>query len=82
VREAQRKKDLELDEKIKLVDEKLASVTKLEQENATLKAVLGKKNDLEVFLSGLAKKLFLMLEGKSLCSAIISNRGFSIRPSP
>ena len=82
MREAQRKKDLELAEKIKLVDEKLASVTKLEQENATLKAVLGKKNDLEVFLSGLAKKLFLMLEGKSLCSAIISNRGFSIRPLP
>ncbi|XP_044431965.1 uncharacterized protein [Triticum aestivum] len=62
VREAQRKKDLELAEKIKLVDEKLASVTKLEQENATLKAILGKKNDLEVFLSGLAKKLFIMLE--------------------
>ena len=82
MREAQRKKDLELAEKIKLVDEKLASVTKLEQENATLKAVLGKKNDLEVFLSGLAKKLFLMLEGKPLCSANISNRGFSIRPSP
>ena len=76
MREAQRKKDLELAEKIKLVDEKLASVTKLEQENATLKAVLGKKNDLEVFLSGLAKKLFLMLEGKPLCSANISNRGF------
>ena len=43
MREAQWKKDLELAEKIKLVDEKLASVTKLEQENATLKAVLGKK---------------------------------------
>ena len=82
MREAQRKKDLELAEKIKLVDEKLASVTKLEQENATLKAVLGKKNDLEVFLSGLAKKLFLMLEGKPLCLANISNCGFSIRPSP
>ena len=73
MREAQRKKDLELAEKIKLVDEKLASVTKLEQENATLKAVLGKKNDLEVFLSGLAKKLFLMLEGKP--STIIFNCG-------
>ena len=82
MREAQRKKDLELAEKIKLVDEKLASVTKLEQENATLKAVLGKKNDLEVFLSGLAKKLFLMLEGKPLCLADISNCDFSIRPSP
>ena len=82
MREAQRKKDLELAEKIKLVDEKLASVTKLEQENATLKVVLGKKNDLKVFLSGLAKKLFLMLEGKSLCLAAVSNRDFSIRPSP
>ena len=81
MREAQRKKDLELAEKIKLVDEKLASVTKLEQENATLKAVLGKKNDLEVFLSGLAKKLFLMLEGKP--STIIFNCGFFfIRPLP
>ena len=107
MREAQRKKDLELAEKIKLVDEKLASVAKLEQENANLKAALGiankevsrlktdkaaltdqvskltgKKTDLEAFLSGLAKKLFLMLEGKSLCSAIISNRGFSTRPLP
>ena len=82
MREAQRKKDLELAEKIKLVDEKLASVAKLEQENANLKAALGKKKDLEAFLNGLAKKLFLMLEGKFLCSAIISNRGFSIRPSP
>ena len=82
MREAERKKDLELAEKIKLVDEKLASVAKLEQENANLKAALGKKKDLEAFLNGLAKKLFLMLEGKSLCSAIISNHGFSIRPSP
>ena len=82
MREAQRKKDLELAEKIKLVDEKLASVAKLEQENANLKAALGKKKDLEAFLNALAKKLFLMLEGKSLCSTIISNRGFSIRPSP
>ncbi|XBI66447.1 hypothetical protein VPH35_046021 [Triticum aestivum] len=87
VREAQQKKDLELAEKIKLADEKLASVTKLEQDNTNLKAALGiankevirlktnktaltdqvskltgKKNDLEAFLSGLAKKLFLMLE--------------------
>ena len=67
MREAQRKKDLELAEKTKLVDEKLASVAKLEQENANLKAALGKKKDLEAFLNGLAKKLFLMLEGKSLC---------------
>ena len=82
MKEAQQKKDLELAEKIKLADEKLASVTKLEQENTNLKAALGKKKDLEAFLNGLAKKLFLMLEGKSLCSAIISNRGFSTRPLP
>ena len=67
MREAERKKDLELAEKVKLVDEKLASVAKLEQENANLKAVLEKKKDLEAFLNGLAKKLFLMLEGKPLC---------------
>ena len=82
MREAQRKKDLELAEKMKLVDEKLASVAKLEQENATLKAVLGKKNDLEAFLSGLEKKLFLMLEGNPLLSTIIFNCDFSIRRLP
>ena len=82
MKEAQQKKDLELAEKIKLADEKLASVTKLEQENTNLKAALGKKNDLEAFLSGLAKKLFLMLEGKPLCSTIIFNFDFSIRPLP
>ena len=82
MREAERKKDLELAEKIKLVDEKLASVAKLEQENANLKAALGKKNDLDAFLSGLAKKLFLMLEGKPLRSTIIFNCDFSIRPFP
>ena len=82
MREAQRKKDLELAERIKLADEKLASVTKLEQENTNLKAALEKKNDLEAFLNGLAKKLFLMLEGKPLCSTIIFNCDFSIRPLP
>ena len=82
MREAQRKKDLELAEKIKLVDEKLASVAKLEQENANLKAALGKKKDLEAFLNGLAKKLFLMLEGKPLRSTIIFNCGFFILPLP
>ena len=76
MKEAQQKKDLELAEKIKLADEKLASVTKLEQENTNLKAALGKKNDLEAFPSGLAKKLFLMLEGKPLRSTIIFNGGF------
>ena len=82
MREAQRKKDLELAERIKLADEKLASVTKLEQENTNLKAALEKKNDLEAFLNGLAKKLFLMLEGKPLCSTIIFNCDFSIRLLP
>ena len=76
MKEAQQKKDLELAERIKLADEKLASVTKLEQENTNLKAALEKKTELEAFLSGLAKKLFLMLEGKSLCLANISNCGF------
>ena len=90
-----KKKDLDLAEmqkaaleKTKLADEKLASVTKLEEENTNLKAALdaakkevsrlktdkttlndkaselvGKKNGLEAYLGGLAKKLFLMLEG-------------------
>ena len=82
MKEAQQKKDLELAERIKLADEKLASVTKLEQENTNLKAALEKKNDLDAFLNGLAKKLFLMLEGKPLCSTIIFNCDFSIRPLP
>ena len=105
MKEAQQKKDLELAEKIKLADKKLASVTKLEQENTNLEAALGiankeisrlktdkaaltdkvsqltgKKNDLEAFLSGLAKKLFLMLEGNPLHSTIILNLDLSIRP--
>ena len=75
-------------DKMKLAEEKLASVGKLEEENANLKAALdaankevsrlkndkialndkagelvGKKNDLEAYMEGLAKKLFLMLEG-------------------
>ena len=75
-------------DKTKLVEEKLASVGKLEEENTNLKAALdtankevsrlkndkislsdkaselmGKKNDLEYYLEGPAKKLFLMLEG-------------------
>ena len=98
MKEAQKKKDLELAEmqkaaleKTKLADEKLAPVTRLEEENTNLKAALdiankevsrlksdkialndkaselvGKKKDLEAYLGGLAKKLFLMLEGKPL----------------
>ena len=78
-------------DKTMLADEKLASITKLEEENTNLKAALdaankevsrlkgdkialsdkasemvGKKNDLEAYLGGLAKKLFLMLEGNVL----------------
>ena len=114
MRDALKKQELDLAkmqktalEKTRLADEKLASVTKLEEENTNLKAALGiankevsrlktdkaaltdqvsklteKKTELEAFLSGLAKKLFLMLEGKPLCSAIISNCGFFIRPFP
>ena len=105
MKDALRKKDLELAEmqktaleKTKLADEKLASVTKLEEENTNLKAaldaankevnrlksdkiahnnkaseLLGKKNDLEVYLRGLAKKLFLMLEGNLLYQTDIFN---------
>ena len=93
------KKDQELAEaqkaaldKTKLAEEKLASVGKLEEENANLKPALnaankevshlkndkialsdkasklaGKKNDLEAYLGGLAKKLFIMLEGNLSC---------------
>ena len=95
MKEALKKKDHDLAEaqkaaldKMKLAEEKLASVGKLEEENANLKAALdaankevsrlkndkialndkagelaGKKNDLESYLGGLAKKLFIMLEG-------------------
>ena len=103
MKDAQKKKDLELAEmqktaleKTKLADKKLASVTRLEEENTNLKAALdiankevsrlksdkialndkaselvGKKKDLEAYLGGLAKKLFLMLEGKPLHQASI-----------
>jgi len=113
VKEAQKKKDLELAEmqrtaleKTKLADEKLTSVTRLEEENTNLKAALaiankevsrlkddkvalndkasqlaGKKNDLEAYLSGLAKKLFLMLEG-NLCANQSFYSDLSIRPLP
>ena len=75
-------------EKTKLVDKKLASVSKLEEENAKLKTVIDeakkevvqlkkdkvaltdkvedltpRRNELETYLGGLAKKMFLMLEG-------------------
>ena len=76
------------DEKTALAEQKLASVGKLEEENAKLKTALdeankeatrlkkdknnlnekmegiaGKRDDLENYLGGLAKKLFIMLEG-------------------
>ena len=95
MKQALEKKDLDLAaaqkearEKTTLADKKLASVGKLEEENANVKAALdaankevsrlkndkialndkagelvGKKNDLEAYLGGLAKKLFIMLEG-------------------
>ena len=95
MKEALKKKDHDLAEaqkaaleKMKLAEEKLASVGKLEEENTNLKAALdaankevsrlkndkialndkaselvGKRNDLEAYLWGLAKKLFIMLEG-------------------
>ena len=98
LRDALKKKDLDLAEaqkaasdKTKLAEEKLASISKLEEENTNLKPALdaankevsrlkndkialsdkaselvGKKNDLEAYLGGLAKKLFLMLEGNPL----------------
>ena len=39
--------------------------------------LVGKKNDLEAYLGGLANKLFLMLEG----NLFISNRHFNCDPS-
>ena len=98
------KKDQELAEaqkaasdKTKLLEEKLASVGKLEEENVNLKAALdaankevshlkndkialsdkaselvGKKNNLEAYLGGIAKKLFLMLEGNPFHSTDLS----------
>ena len=93
------KKDLDLaaaqkaaEEKTALADQNLASVGKLEAENAKLKTALDeankdatrlkkgkraltdkvediarKRDDLENYLGGLAKKLFVMLEGAFLC---------------
>lgn len=92
-------KDLELataqktvEEKTALVDQKLASIGKLEEENTKLKDALDeankeatrlkgdkrtltdkmediarKRDELESYLGGLAKKLFVMLEGAFPC---------------
>ena len=96
-------KDLDLaavqkaaEEKTALTDQKLASVGKLEEENAKLKTALDeankeatclkkdkraltdkvediahKRNELENYLGGLAKKLFVMLEGAFLCLTVL-----------
>ena len=93
------KKDLDLaaaqkaaEEKTALANQKLASVGKLEEENAKLKTTLNeankeatrlkkdkgfmtdkvegitrKRDDLENYLGGLAKQLFVMHEGAFLC---------------
>ena len=93
------KKDLDLaaaqkaaEEKTALADQKLASVGKLEEENAKLKTALDeankeatrlkkdkraltdkvediahKRDELENYLGGLAKKLFVRLEGAFFC---------------
>ena len=101
--EALKKKDQDLAEaqkealkKMKLAEEKLASVGTLEKENSRLKTTLdtanqevshlkhgnialndkaselaGKRNDLEAYLDGLAKKLFVMLEGNYSDPAVL-----------
>ena len=98
MRQALEQKDLDLAvaqktarEKTELAAKKLASVGKLEEENAKLKTVIDgakkevvqlkeekvaltdrvgdltrKKDELETYLGGLAKKMFLMLEGTFL----------------
>ena len=108
-------KDLDLaaaqkaaEEKTALADQKLASVGKLEEENAKLKTALDeankeatrlkkdkraltdkvediarKRDDLENYLGGLAKKLFVMLEGAFLCPTdlLLSTRYITIDSS-
>ena len=79
-------------EKTELADKKLASVSKLEEENAKLETAINeankevvqmkkdmialsdkvgdltrKRDELEAYLGGLAKKMFLMLEGTFPC---------------
>ena len=105
-------KDLDLaaaqkaaEEKTALADQKLASVGKLEEENAKLKTALDeankeatrlkkdkraltdkvediarKRDELQNYLGGLAKKLFVMLEGAFLCPTdlLLSTRYIAI----
>jgi DNA repair exonuclease SbcCD ATPase subunit len=100
MKQALERKDLDLAaaqktarEKTELADKKLASVGKLEEENAKLKTAVDeakkevvqlkeekvaladkvdvltrKRDELETYLGGLAKKMFLMLEGTFLLS--------------
>ena len=99
MKQALEQKDLDLAvaqraarEKTELADKKLASVSKLEEENPQLNTAINeankevvqlkkdkealtdkvedltrKRNDLEVCLGGLTKKLFLILEGTFPC---------------
>ena len=99
MKQALEQKDLDLAaaqkmarEKTELADKKLASVGKLEEENAKLKTAIDEANkevmqlkkdkvaltdkvgdltrrrdELEAYLGGLAKKMFLMLEGIFPC---------------
>ena len=101
--EALKKKDQDLAEaqkeassKMKLAEDKLASVGTLEHENSRLKTALetanrdasrlkkekvalhdkagelaGKVKDLEAYLGGLAKKLFVVLEGNYSASTVL-----------
>ena len=61
-------------------------VTRLKKDKVTLneqlESISGRRNDLELYLGGLAKKLFLMLKGNPLHSTIIFRRDLSIRPPP
>jgi predicted RNase H-like nuclease (RuvC/YqgF family) len=100
MKQALEQKDLDLAaaqkmarEKTELADKKLASVGKLEEENAKLKTAVDevkkevvqlkeekvaladrvdvltwKRDELETYLGGLVKKMFLMLEGTFLLS--------------
>nr|XP_040244610.1 uncharacterized protein LOC109762757 [Aegilops tauschii subsp. strangulata] len=108
-------KDLDLaaaqkaaEEKTALANQKLASVGKLEEENAKLKTTLDeanreatrlkkdknnltekmegiarKRGDLENYLGGLAKKMFIMLEGAFFCPTdlLMSTRYITIDSS-
>ena len=109
------RKDLDLaaareaaEEKTALADQKLASIGKLEEENAKLKTALDeankevtrlkkdkraltgkvediarKRDEMEIYLGGLAKKLFVTLEGAFFCPTdlLMSTRYITIDSS-